>query len=361
VYKLEKQYVKKMLSKDVKDYFFDGQNLLYLNNYFLFTNILQCPVIALNKAYDHLSYSNGFVALSSGNNIDLYSLRYCGQLSIKKNKELSHFLLIYPFILYYGSREVSIEKVLENKEYLQLKLKNEIVNILPHNSDVIRIACSDGNIFFLNILKKKIIKIIHLDEPISYIWFWKGSIYFVNRKNEFKKYNINTREKIFIGELKNRILSVARNEPAMTMENKLHTYNREILLNKNFNNVTFDVVDNELIVCLEGRKLYILYIDKPRYVESVLFKSIDKNACLIDNNIYFKDLDNSYKSINLKTKEVRKINKYIDNCKSKVYLQNGYFVQGEHKLVKFANTVKENKGYRLFSRLIDGNYYFYLD
>jgi hypothetical protein len=62
IYKFEKGYAEDVLGNTIRDFYTDGNLLLFFNNELLFTNSSKCLSMELKKKYDTITYSNDYIA-----------------------------------------------------------------------------------------------------------------------------------------------------------------------------------------------------------------------------------------------------------------------------------------------------------
>jgi hypothetical protein len=368
IYKFEKGYAEDVLGNTIRDFYTDGNLLLFFNNELLFTNSSKCLSMELKKKYDTITYSNDYIALATKKLIDFYSLKYCGQLSVKHIKRLSNFLLFNSFIIFYEGKDIIIDSIIDGKNYLTIRMEKEILNVLDLNGKVISIINKDGTIILLDILKKKVIKVIDLGIPIIYAATGDNNIFFLNNNGQFNVYNTESNNKKFLMTLKYdwdiidlHEVYMAKQYPALIVKNKLIEKDRVVNLFSDYGNVVFDIIDSNNFIYLKGGRLVLVYVDKPRYIKKVIFNNFERNGCIANDIIVFKDLDSKYKGININTGALLNMDSYSDSCNTKITLKDGYFFLNNNKSLKFADIVKEWGNNKLLMRIIDNIYYFYVE
>lgn len=368
IYSLEKKYLQAELGQNIIDFYVDGNLLLFFNNNYLFTNQKDCPTIELKKRYTNVAYDDGNVLLLSKNNIiDIFSLKYCGQLSLQLRKKLSHLLLFYPFVIFYDKNNILIENISDRKEYFSIKIDGEILNIRRLNNRVISIICTNGNIINFDIYKKSVLNVADLKTTFIYADILDGILYFLDRNGNFNVYNMKIDDKkLFLTIKSSREISnynsaqIAKHYPAIITKEYLVVDNKMIQPFHNLDNISFDIFDKDKFIYLKEGVLSIIYIDKMRYVKKAMFGSVDKSGCLVNNSIIFKDLDNNYKILDINTGEQKNYYNSAGSCDSPILLKNGYFYLSD-KILKFADIVKSNEHYSLLMRKIGNVYYFYVE
>lgn len=366
IYSFKKGYSEEILGQNIKDFYVDGNLLLFFTNNFLLTNYQQCPSIELKRKYSTITYNKGYIALASQKKIDLYSLEYCGLLSIQHKKKLSNFFLFNSFIIYYDKQSIIIEELLTENEYLNIGMKNEILNIRTLDNRLICIICRDGNIVYFDVIKKRVIYTVYLESSLIYGGLLDNVLFVLDRDGYFKRYSIKFTGNKFdhIPTFSKKVADpygalIAKSYPAIITNNNLIFNSKEIQLFYNLNNLNFDIINGNLIYLKEGR-LSQVFIDKLRFIKKVKFNDIKKSACIIDNSVIFKDLDNKNKAINLDSgvQEILKAEPAF--CDRRIILKDGYFIL-DNGLLKFAEIVKKNEKYKLLMRIIDNIYYFYIE
>jgi hypothetical protein len=367
IYSFEKGYLETLLGQNIIDFYVDDNLLLFFNSNFLFTNHRECPTIELKKRYNKLAYNNGYISLSSQNIIDLFSLKYCGQLSFQLKKKLSHSLLFYPFIIFYDRNNILIEKISDGKEYFSIEIVGEILKIRQLDNRVISVICTNGNLINFDIFKKCVINVIDLNTTFINVDILDGILYFLDRDGYFKVYDTKfDGNKVLLTMESNRKIPnpygslLAKHYPAIITKEFLVVGNKLVQPFNYLDDISFDIFDKDKCIYLKEGNLSVIYIDKMRFIRKVTFGSVDKSGCLVNNSIIFKDLDNNYKIMNINTGEQKKYYNPGFRCDSPIHLKKGYFYLNG-KILKFADIVKSSKNYTLLMRKIDNTYYFYVE
>ena len=366
IYLFEKSYSEEIVGQNIKDFYVDGNLLLFFDNNFILTNYQQCSSIELQRKYNTITYNEGYIALSSQEEIDLYSLKYCGLLSIRYKKKLADFLLLNPFIIYYGKHSIIIDELLTGNEYLNINMKKEILKIRPLDNRLICIICRDGNIVYFDIVKKRVINTVDLESSLIYANLLDKILFILDKEGYLKTYTTKfTGNKFYqIHKFTRKVddpygALIAKSYPAIITNNYLFFNGKEIELFNKLDSLNFDIINGNLIYLKEGR-LSQVFIDKARFIKKIKFNNIKRSACLIDNSLIFTDLDNKNKAIDLDSGEQTLLKYDPKLCDRSIILKDGYFILDD-RLLKFAEIVKKNENYKLLMRMIDNVYYFYIE
>lgn len=367
-YIFEKKYLQSLVSYNIVDFLKVDDLLLLLLNNALISNYKDCTMLQLDNVYSSkISFDKGIVALKrKDESVDTYSLPYCAKITYKDVNLPYNFIVLYPYYVVYYDDSFYVCEISTGKVYFTAEITNKI-RYLFSTFNYLTIIDKKNNIIFFDINARKYVNTITIKGCINDVKAIGNKLYFITNNKKFNILNIEYKDNRF--ELKEdfeldisnyRICHLASSTPAAMCDNKLVIKNGIIDLGSaNLPLIPkFDLLEDNILLYQVSDKLYMVYIDKERYAETVIFNVAPLFACVKNNLLYFKDFDGLTKAFNMDSGELTHYDNIVEDCDKKIPIIDGSFVYNG-KSFKFADIVKSDKNSRLYKRIIDNNTYFF--